>query len=122
MGRIKALGAITLVLSALGLLCAPAAWADPIDKALDKANQTSDETTDKVDQTTDRVTDEVDDATGGNQGDEIDSAVTKTTRTLDENVRHVTGPNGPVRETKAKLLEALEDALGQASGDKPTIA
>jgi hypothetical protein len=139
MGRFKVLGAIALVLTALGLLCAPAAWADsteliegsssvidgggdPIDKALDKANQTSNETTDKVDKTTDRVTDEVDDATGGNQGDEVDSVVSRTTGTLDQNVDYLTGPDGPVRETKATLLEALEQALGQATGNELTIA
>ena len=131
MGRIRALGASVVVLCTLGVSFASPALAgsgdligtvdeitDPIDKALDKANQTSDETTDKVDQTTDRITDEVDDATGGNQGDEVDGVVSDTTRTIDENVNQVTGPNGPVRETKRVLLDAIEEVLG---GGNPTI-
>jgi hypothetical protein len=139
MGRFKALGAIVLLLCATGLLYAPSAWAhssdlieasasaldgagDPVDKALDKANQASDETTDVVDKTTDRVTDDVDETTGGNEGDRADAVIQNTNRTIDENVGHMTGPNGPVRKAKQQVKDALEDATGQGSGNGSAIA
>jgi hypothetical protein len=139
MGRFKRLGATVLLLGAVGLLSAPPASAashdliegsqtvldagsDPIDKALDKANKTSDQTTNAVDETTDGVTDEVDEATGGNEGDRVDTVVRGTTRTVDENVGHLTGPNGPVRKAKQRIKDALEEVVGQAPGNGSSIA
>jgi hypothetical protein len=138
MGRFKTLGAIGLLLTASGLLCAPPALAnsrdlgdagsivspgtDPVDKALDKANKTSDETTDAVDKNTDNATDTVDDATGGSEGDRVDEVVHGTTRTIDENVGHLTGPNGPVRKIKQDVKHALEEVIGKATGEASSIA